>query len=175
MTSNRSTCVGFVVILILLFVLGYATRLFNLVFLVGGFLTLVVCVGMRSGKYIASTAKSTILIEDDRVGIPRDPSFIHRVVRDVRSGQEVVVSGLPKTTFRDACLRDWPFRRISKKSEWLIKDERGNDISNQSLSDYDGIATIEAFVEGAPEQYESGKAETEDRYSTHDDAVEYYD
>lgn len=108
------------------------------------------------------------------VGDLIDGSVVHRVVMDPISDEGYIISGPPHITFREACLSQWPFERIPTKSDWIIRDERSNDVSDKPLSDVDGITFIEAYITSTPIQM-SEERDKEDRYSTPGSAVEYYD
>ncbi|UCE11523.1 MAG: hypothetical protein JSW61_06215 [Candidatus Thorarchaeota archaeon] len=104
-----------------------------------------------------------------------DTSILRRFIIDPVSDEEAVVTGQSTTTFRQACLHDWPFSRIRARSEWIIKDNKGNDITHAELSTYDGTATIEGHYLSTQTQSYYEEDNSEDYYSTHDDAVKYYD
>ncbi|MHA1960645.1 MAG: hypothetical protein ACW99U_10455 [Candidatus Thorarchaeota archaeon] len=104
-----------------------------------------------------------------------DSSLIRRFITDPVTDEEVIVTGPSTTTFRQACLQKWPFSRINPRGEWIIKDNKGNDITNETLSRYDGAAIIEAHYSSTQTSGYYDEDKSEDRYSTHSDAVEYYD
>ncbi|MFO7837634.1 MAG: hypothetical protein R6V83_13410 [Candidatus Thorarchaeota archaeon] len=79
----------------------------------------------------------------DRSFTEVDTSQLHRVVIDNLTGEEKVISGSQDVTFRSAAQKNWPFERIDKKSNWVIVDERGNDITDKKLSDYHEITRIQ--------------------------------
>ncbi len=107
-----------------------------------------------------------------------DPSILKRVIREPETGQEIIVSGRADTTFREALRRGWAFRGLSEDSEWIVVDDRGNDISDRPLSEYDGIAEI-AFWTGdryvSQQQAAAASDDSDDlsRYSTIRDSVEF--
>jgi hypothetical protein len=68
--------------------------------------------------------------------------MIQRVIVNRENEREYIVEGLPYTTFRDACIENWPFKGIGQRSKWIINDERGNDITSEPLESYNGIAFI---------------------------------
>lgn len=118
----------------------------------------------QSRRYIARPQKSTLK--------GRDSTKFRRVVRDGVEGPERLVFGSETTTFRDACIASWQFESVSRKSNWFVKDDRGNDITNILLSSFDGIATL--FPEyGSEIARESSDQSSE--YSDLKDSVEYYD
>lgn len=82
--------------------------------------------------------------QGDGLGTMRayDSSITTRVILDSSSGQECLVNGPASQTFREACIDDWPFDSIGKREPWIIRDDRGNDVSDLPLSEYNGIATI---------------------------------
>ncbi|MHA1480096.1 MAG: hypothetical protein ACTSQZ_01560 [Candidatus Thorarchaeota archaeon] len=107
---------------------------------------------------------------------PLDPTFIQRVIIGELIGQEVIVSGPPEMTYRDACLDDWQFKLIQRGSEWIIVDERKNDITNTPLASYHGIAKIVQIGVSAIHRTSAyAKEEEEQEKPTSDYGVEYYD
>ena len=99
-----------------------------------------------------------------------DPSVIHRVIRDPISGEEVLVHGKETTTFRDAVNAHWDFTQVSKREQWTIVDDRGNDITDQALSEFSGVATIVYDMATSEEvSHEKEPASTMER------GVEFYD
>lgn len=100
-----------------------------------------------------------------------DTSTIHRVIVDPATKEEIVVHGRDNTTFRDAVRKYWGFSQIDRGSNWIITDERGNDISDSSLSLFDGIAKIRIVGDLPVDTPESSEAD----YSSLDSSVEYYD
>ena len=107
---------------------------------------------------------------------PRDPSVMQRVIMGGLIGQEVIVSGPPEMTYRDACLDDWQFKLIQRGSEWIIVDERRNDITNTPLASYHGIAKIVQIGASAVHKRSAySEEETEQEESTTDYGVTYYD
>ena len=95
------------------------------------------------------------------------------------SGEEYLVNGTPKATFRRVLLADWPFKKIDKKESWIIRDARGNERTNQKLESCEGVATIEIlYGEGSQSVELDKRSETTKDYddlSTHQGAVTYYD
>ena len=65
---------------------------------------------------------------------PHDPSRYTRLVKDGVNGAEFLIEGDEHTLFRTACLRNWQFVTVDKKSDWMVLDARGNDVSNHPLS-----------------------------------------
>jgi hypothetical protein len=104
----------------------------------------------------------------------RDPTICERVVKDGPDGADYLISGPAKETFGDACKKHWQFVRTDKRSSWIIKDERGNDITNSPLESYDGIAMIVGTY-GA--EYYTGESESDlpSDYTSIEDSTEYYD
>ena len=80
-------------------------------------------------------------------------------------------------TFRAACLIDWPFKSIPRSGNWIIKDERGNDISNTRLIDYDSVAIIDYRHHEEPsiEEYRKKLDDRSDEYTSIDQGVTFYD
>ncbi len=107
-----------------------------------------------------------------------DTSQISRVVIDDYSGEEHVISGSPEMTYRRACVRNWDFDSISKKGPWIVISEKGNDITDQPLSGYDGIARIKSTVpmdRRIPKSEMDESSDKSDEYSSMDAGVEFYD
>jgi len=98
-----------------------------------------------------------------------NPRSYRRAVRDGIEGLEKLVTGSETTTYRKACLDNWQFKSVSRKSNWMVRDERGNDVTDELLSRSDGILIIEGEY---PTQETSNES---DEYSSIHDSVEYYD
>ncbi|MFX0108340.1 MAG: hypothetical protein ACFE7R_08655 [Candidatus Hodarchaeota archaeon] len=81
----------------------------------------------------------------DKASVPLDTSIFTRVVKERQSGEEHVIEGTFDTTFREACLSDWKFESVRKNEDWIIEDERRNDISVRKLSEYSSIAYLVIF------------------------------
>jgi hypothetical protein len=94
-----------------------------------------------------------------------------RIVKDASSGKEVLVSGEGLCTFREACIANWEFTSIGIDAEWVIEDERGNDISLLPLSSYDGIATL--TTDSAAVRYSDSQDDPHE--SSLRSSVEFYD
>lgn len=142
----------------------------SLVFVLGLFMVICIVFATLSEKIISKTG---ILPTARR---PRDPTVIQRVIMGGLIGQEVIVSGPPEMTYRDACLDDWQFKLIQRGGEWIIVDERRNDITNTPLASYHGIAKIVQIGASAVHRtsaYAEEVAEQEE--STADYGVTYYD
>ncbi|MFW9920673.1 MAG: hypothetical protein ACFFED_13800 [Candidatus Thorarchaeota archaeon] len=108
----------------------------------------------------------------------RDNELITRVVIDPYTNSEHIISGAPDNTYRDACLSDWPFKSLNKRSGWIVTDEKGNDITNARLTSYQGIARIQSIL--PIEKYESTRddldtQDSKDEYSDMDRGVKFYD
>jgi len=113
------------------------------------------------------------------VARPRNPSFTQRVVFDTLTRHEYIISGTHSQSFRSACKDDWVFRSIGANDDWMIQDERGNDISALPLSEYHGIAKL---VSTEPTKmhrsYYDAIEETSDKsdeYSDMERGVTFYD
>ncbi|TFG12810.1 hypothetical protein EU537_08275 [Candidatus Thorarchaeota archaeon] len=132
---------------------------------------------------VAVTACARFVVNDPVPGAAirsRDPSKLKRLIVDSHTGEEVVISGSPKTTFREAALSDWQFSTIDKEGAWIIEDEHRNDITSSTLESYDSVAYIvpekpRSAREGtiAPAEYVDD--DEEKRYSTIDGGVEFFD
>ena len=79
----------------------------------------------------------------ETVRVKKDLSHLSRLIIDSITDEEHIVHGEPSWTFRFTCISDWKFKNFPKSGNWIIKDERGNDISSTPLERYDGIASIE--------------------------------
>jgi hypothetical protein len=101
-----------------------------------------------------------------------DPTVYRRAVKDGVDGVEYIVNGSETTSFREACMDNWHFLYVDRKSSWLIKDDRGNDITESPLSTYDGIAVLIGDY-GTKSQRDSTDRRAE--FSDLKDTVEYYD
>jgi hypothetical protein len=100
-----------------------------------------------------------------------DPKRIVRLVRNASTGKEVLVAGEGLCTFREACIASSGFALARMEGEWVIEDERGNDISLYPLSSYDGIATL--TTDAAAERYSESRDDSEE--SSLRDSAEFYD
>jgi hypothetical protein len=131
---------------------------------------------------VAITACARFVVNDPVPGVvirSRDPSKLKRIIVDSHTGQEVVVSGSPKTTFKFAVLSNWRFSTIDRDGDWIIEDEQRNDITSSTLESYDSISYIvpekpRSAREGttAPANYVGDKEE--ERHSTIDSGVEFF-
>ena len=104
----------------------------------------------------------------------RDPAICTRVIKDGPSGAEYLISGSQKETFGNACREQWQFIKTDKKSNWIVKDERGNDITNDPLESYDSIATIMGTYDS---ELLAGEAEGDlpSKYTSIENGTEYFD
>jgi hypothetical protein len=127
--------------------------------------TLVTVVVLQFDKFSRAMSRSKYL---KKYSEP-NPRLYRRVVRDGIEGVEKLVTGSETTTFREACLDNWQFKSVDKKSDWMVRDERGNDVTDQPLSRFDGIL----FIEGEYPTMESSNES--DEYTSIRDSVEYYD
>jgi hypothetical protein len=98
-----------------------------------------------------------------------DPSILCRVVKDGLEGAEYMVHGSGEITFREACTANWQFKYIDRKSNWIIINNNGNDVSNEPLSRFDGLFTL-IGLNGTDESSDSA-----DEFTSIHDSVEYYD
>jgi hypothetical protein len=96
---------------------------------------------------------------------------------DSGSNDEHLIAGDPNWTYRTTLLKDWPFKNIPKSGEWIVKDERGNDISNTPLGQYDSIASLEYRMseETSIREYQEKEDDRSDEYTSIDQGVTYYD
>jgi len=113
------------------------------------------------------------------VSLKKDPSHIYRALLHKESGEEYLVNGPPRATFRKVLQDNWPFKKIHKNESWIVRDERGNELTNQTLESCEGVATIELLYGEGLKPVESDKRSKRtadyDNLSTHHDAVTYYD
>ncbi|MHA1907535.1 MAG: hypothetical protein ACW98Y_09600 [Candidatus Thorarchaeota archaeon] len=109
--------------------------------------------------------------------VKKDPTHISRVVGEPTSGEEHIINGKPEWTYRNTLLSDWPFKSIPRSSEWFVKDERGNDISNTPLGQYNSIASLEyrAPAKSNLDEYREKLEDRSDEYTSIDQGVTYYD
>ena len=127
--------------------------------------TIVTVLVLQFGAFSRAISRSRYL---NRYSEPNPRSF-RRVVRDGIEGVEKLVTGSEKTTFREACLDNWQFKSVVRKSDWMVRDERGNDVTDQPLSRFDGVL----YIEGDYPIMESSNES--DEYTSIHDSVEYYD
>ena len=73
---------------------------------------------------------------------PQDPSICMRVIKDGPGGQEFIISGNPEDTFAHACKSNWYFESVNRKSNWSIRDEHGNDVTDNALVSREGSFTL---------------------------------
>ncbi|MFW9927464.1 MAG: hypothetical protein ACFFDM_11990 [Candidatus Thorarchaeota archaeon] len=99
----------------------------------------------------------------------RDPTVFTRAVKDGVEGIEYLIRGPASSSFRNACLENWQFKNVNKRSSWMVVDEKGNDVTNAPLSRYDGVFTLVGRYVS-----QSSRNESEEYASIHD-SVEYYD
>ncbi len=98
-----------------------------------------------------------------------NPRLYRRAVRDGIEGVEKLVTGFETTTFREACIDNWQFKSVDKKSNWMVRDDRNNDVTDKPLSCFDGILIIEG-------EYPTMETSSEsDEFTSIHDSVEYYD
>jgi hypothetical protein len=71
-----------------------------------------------------------------------DSGIWKRVVRDSLTGESHIIVGSDKTTFREALLTSWPFKNRDKDSNWIVNDDKNNDITYRLLSEIDCVADI---------------------------------
>jgi len=127
-----------------------------------------------ASTYESVTPKSRRVIIQPREMVFTDKasSKINRAVRDGIDGPERLVVGSETTTFREACIASWQFQCTRRRSNWFVKDDRGNDITNTLLSAFDGIATL---VPDYTSETDIGEPDESSEYSDLRDSVEYYD
>ncbi|MHA2160760.1 MAG: hypothetical protein ACXABE_17830 [Candidatus Thorarchaeota archaeon] len=58
------------------------------------------------------------------------------------TGKSYSISGNPEEHVRDILFCHWPFEAAGKEDEWLMEDQKGNDISGSKLCDINGFCTI---------------------------------
>ena len=127
--------------------------------------TLVTVMVLQFGVFSRAMSRSRYL---NKYSEP-NPRLFRRVVRDGIDGVEKLVTGSETTTFREARLNNWQFKSVIKKSNWMVRDERGNAVTDQPLSRFDGILVIEV-------EYPNMESSNEfDEFASIHDSVEYYD
>jgi hypothetical protein len=89
---------------------------------------------MTGTSFIARENISTIPVD-------RRDGFLSRLVRDQVSRKEIIIDGHENTSIREILKDSWPFDQ-KMDSEWYITDEKGNDVTNWPISNWDGIAHI---------------------------------
>ncbi|MDF1538595.1 MAG: hypothetical protein P1Q69_06805 [Candidatus Thorarchaeota archaeon] len=134
--------------------------------------------------YVLVTGAVSVMVKGNTpthlfVAKPRNPSLMQRVVFDEITRKEHIISGTPSQSFRSACKDDWVFRSMKASDGWIIKDERGNDISDTSLTDYQGIATLASTepAKSSGSYYDKEEEETDrtEEYSDIERGVTFYD
>ena len=101
-----------------------------------------------------------------------DCLIFKRVIRDGYDGAEFIIEGDEKTTFGEACKEQWQFKSVNRNSNWFIKDERGNDVTDMLLILYSGIGIlIHEYGSEKKEMY----SDKSDEYPSIHDSVKYYD
>ena len=101
-----------------------------------------------------------------------DPSMCRRIIREGPDGAEFIITGERDDTFAQACRKDWQFNSIKLHSKWYIRDEKGNDVTDMTLEQSEGIFML--IPELGSETAKDVLDET-DEYSSIHDSVEYYD
>lgn len=132
------------------------------------FIIIILCVILVT---VISLTKDGIVHGSIRIR-ERDPSICKRVIKDGVGGADYIVSGDREETFGQACKEYWQFESIRENSDWFIKDERGNDVTDMPLNSFDGICTL------IPEYGSEKKKDKYDKaseYSSLHDSVTYYD
>ncbi len=75
-------------------------------------------------------------------------------------------------------MTNWEFKSVSKKEPWIVIDEKGNDITDQALSSYDGIARLKSTVpmdRRIPRSEMEESTDKSDEYTSLDSGVKFYD
>ena len=104
------------------------------------FIIIIVCVIL---VIVVFTLKGGI-IRGSRIGSRvRDPSVCKRVIKDGFGGAEYIVSGDGEDTFGQACKNHWQFESVKRDPGWFVKDARGNDVTDMSLTSFDGICILQ--------------------------------
>ena len=137
----------------------------------------IIIIGCVIVVIVVFTLKDTLkggIVYGSRIGTRvtrvRDPSVCKRVIKDGFGGAEYIVSGDKETTFGQACKDHWQFESVSMNSSWYIKDSRGNDVTDLSLTSFDGICIL------VPEYgSEKKKKDSDESISSIHDSVTYYD
>ncbi len=108
--------------------------------------------------------------------VKKDPSFIYRSFKYSFNNEEYVIGGFPEQTVGDVLRGNWPFKKIKKNDDWMVKDDRGNVVTEQLFSKYDGIIFVELSEPLYLERAEVGIDESsKEEYSDMTIGVEFYD
>ncbi|MHA1614067.1 MAG: hypothetical protein ACTSYJ_04430 [Candidatus Thorarchaeota archaeon] len=174
-TGNRGAIIV-IVLLVLLIVVTNFIEIFLEDFVVPDFgipypilfIIIMVCVILVT---VVSLIKDGIVKGSNR-SRERNPSIIKRVIKDGFSGDGYIVSGDGEDTFGQACKNHWQFVNVKRDSDWFVKDARGNDVTDMSLTLFDGICTL--IPEYGSTKLKDKRDETS-KYSSIQDSVEYYD
>ncbi|MFW9847881.1 MAG: hypothetical protein ACFFF4_02010 [Candidatus Thorarchaeota archaeon] len=139
-----------------------------------GFILILLNLTIKSGVSFSYRHPSPSSIQ---VQVKRDSTQISRVIINTITGEECIINGKPEWSYRMSLLADWPFKDIPKSGDWIVKDERGNDITNTPLIQYNSIASIEYVIRDVVESGDSRVKEDEQRddYTSIDQGVTYYD
>jgi hypothetical protein len=168
-TRNPVAITAIVLFIILLVALFNGVEMSFII--MGGFLAMILLFMM---VFADSIVDETAIMR--RLSGPMDLSEIRRVIAESSGGLEIIVRGSLETTYREACLDYWDFKRIRKNDNWIIVDERGNDITNITLDSYNGPAKL-VLIGGPTTSSRSTYDEVEkyDEASESDYGVTYYD
>lgn len=111
-------------------------------FIVPATLFLIIVLGCAGSTSMASGMSA--LVHRPFTSQPNTPdsSIWKRVVRESLTGESHIITGSEKTTYQEALLTSWPFKNRDKHSNWIVIDDRNNDITNRFLSEVDCVAEI---------------------------------
>ena len=69
--------------------------------------------------------------------------IVHRVLKAPGHRNEYFIEGEPESTFRDVVRDFWPFDDDDFQRHWKLLTTSGEDVTDESLSSYEGIVEIE--------------------------------
>jgi hypothetical protein len=103
-----------------------------------------------------------------------NPLICHRIVKDGHDGAEYLIIGPEEEKFGHACRKQWQFVKTDIHSNWIVKDERGNDITNASLQSSNGIAIV-IDIYGSEYLSDIEESDISSVYTSIDEGTKYYD
>ncbi|MHA1636817.1 MAG: hypothetical protein ACTSUB_02275 [Candidatus Thorarchaeota archaeon] len=68
--------------------------------------------------------------------------ILHRVLKAPGHRNEYFIQGEPETTFREVVRDIWPFDDQDVNNSWKLVTASGEDVTDRSLSSYEGIVEI---------------------------------
>ncbi len=67
---------------------------------------------------------------------------IARTVKIAGENKDYFVRGKSDTSIKEALLDDWPFSEQDPDSNWYATDDKGNDVTNESLNSITGTMSV---------------------------------